>query len=134
MAHCASSESANIRYLKHVTINHTGKRGHPQKVIDYAYLQEVMSPTQHITLTKLAEILRIHRHTLQTHLKAYGVDYQFTVLSDHDLNILVKVFRSANPESGICYLVSFLRTHGLCLQKRRVAGLIHHVDHLGHQL
>ena len=51
-----------------------------------------MSPKRRITLTCLADILGIHRHTLQTYLKHYKVDYQFVALLDADLDILVKTF------------------------------------------
>jgi hypothetical protein len=93
-----------------------------------------MSPKRRITLTKLAKLLGIHRHTLRTYLKHYNVDYKFATLSDGDLDILVKVFRSANPESGVRYLVGFLRTHGLRLQRARVTASIFRVDRLGREL
>lgn len=112
----------------------TGKRGRPRKVVDYAYLQEAMSPKRRITMTKLARLLGIHRHTLRAHLKHHDVDYKFAALSDADLDILVKVYRSANPESGIRYLVGFLRTHGLRIQRSRVTRSIARVDTLGRRL
>jgi hypothetical protein len=117
-----------------VTIVLSGKRGRPRKVINYAYLQEAMSPKRRITLSKLARLLGIHRHTLRTYLRHYGVDYKFTALSDDDLDTLVKVFRSANPESGMRYLVGFLRTHGLRIQKAHVTRSIQWVDNLGREL
>ena len=90
-----------------------------------------MSPKCRITLSHLADILGIHRHTLRTYLKHYKVDYQFAALSDAELDILVKTFRSVKPESGIRYLIGFLRWHGLRLQKSRIRSSIDRVDQLG---
>ena len=93
-----------------------------------------MSPKRRITLSHLADILGIHRHTLRTYLKHYKVDYQFAALSDAELDILVKTFRSVKPESGIRYLIGFLRWHGLRLQKSRIRSSIDRVDQLGRTL
>jgi hypothetical protein len=62
------------------------------------------------------------------------VDYQFAALSNADLDILVKTFRSVKPESGIRYLIGFLRRHGLQLQKSRIRSSIDWVDQLGRTL
>lgn len=72
-----------------------------------------MSPKRRITMQSLAKILGIHRHTLRTYLKHYKVDYKFAALSNHNLDLLVKTFRSVKPKSGIQYLIGFLRNHGL---------------------
>lgn len=93
-----------------------------------------MSPKRRITLAALARLLGIHRHTLRTYLKHYNVDYKFAALSDGDLDILVKTFRSVKPESGIRYLVGFLRRHGLRIQKTRLITSIGRVDRLGRTL
>ena len=51
-----------------------------------------MKPSRHISLTKLAKVLKIHRNTLRMYLKKYKVDHNFTNLSDNDLDLLVKSF------------------------------------------
>ena len=93
-----------------------------------------MDPSRRISLTKLADALRIHRNTLRMYLKKYNVDYSFSNLSDEDLDLLVKSFRSEYPDSGIRYLVAFLRRHRLRIQKRRITSSISRVDRLGHSL
>jgi hypothetical protein len=93
-----------------------------------------MKPSCHISLTKLAKVLKVHRNTLRMYLKIYKVDHNFTDLSDNDLDLLVKSFQAKNPDSGICYLVGFLQRHGLHIQKRRITASISCVDGLGHSL
>ncbi|KAJ6626523.1 hypothetical protein B0H10DRAFT_1764408, partial [Mycena sp. CBHHK59/15] len=67
---------------------------------------------------KLAKLMGISRPTLIKHLKANGVLYKFTGMSRLELDALVKSFRTAKPDSGIRYLIGFLRHRGLRLQKR----------------
>lgn len=112
----------------------TGRHGRPRKVPNLNYLYDAMSPKRRITLTSLAKLIGIHRHTLRTYLKHYNVDYKFAVLSDSDLDLLVKTFRSVKPESGIQYLVGFLRRHGVRIQKSRLISSVHRVDQLGRVL
>ncbi|KAJ7158389.1 hypothetical protein C8R43DRAFT_867095, partial [Mycena crocata] len=79
----------------------------------------------------LAEIMGVSRPTLLKHLKAHGVLHKFTDLSKAELDALVKSFRTAKPDSGIRYLIGFLRRHGLRVQRRRVNSSIRRVDGLG---
>ncbi|KAJ7722828.1 hypothetical protein B0H16DRAFT_1277599, partial [Mycena metata] len=66
----------------------------------------------------LAKTLGVSRPTLIRHLKAHGVYSKFTALSKTELDALVKSFRAAKPDSGVRYLIGFLRRHGLRVQKR----------------
>jgi hypothetical protein len=109
----------------------TGKPGRPRKVPDLAYLQEAMSPKRRITLTHLARVLGIHRHTLRYYLKLNHVDYAFSTLSNADLDTLVRSFCSARPDLGLRTLIGFLRSHCLRVQKRRVIGSVRRVDGIG---
>ncbi|KAJ7704742.1 hypothetical protein B0H16DRAFT_1217365, partial [Mycena metata] len=67
---------------------------------------------------KLAKILGVSRPTLIKHLKEHGVLYKFTNLTKAELDALVKSFRRAKPDSGLRYLIGFLRRHGLRVQRR----------------
>jgi hypothetical protein len=98
---------------------------------DLQFLQEAMAPQQAIQLTTLASAMGIHRNSLRYYLNEYQVDYKFSELSDSDLDLLVKTFRETKPDSGVCYLVEFLRNHGLRVQKARVKASIDCVDPLG---
>jgi hypothetical protein len=90
-----------------------------------------MSPKRRITLSCLAKVLGIHRHTLRYYLKLNKVDYTFSTLSNADLDMLVKSFRSARPDLGLRTLIGFLRSHRLRIQKCRVVGAIRRVDGIG---
>ncbi|KAJ7731989.1 hypothetical protein B0H16DRAFT_1208389, partial [Mycena metata] len=67
---------------------------------------------------KLAKILGVRRPTWIRHLRANGVYSKFTSLSTSELDALVKSFRAAKPDSGVRYLIGFLRRHGIRVQKR----------------
>ena len=121
----------NIGVVKPITILRTGKRGRPRKVIDLDFLREAMSTKRRISLTKLAGAMGIHCHTLRYYMRLHGVSNRFSTISNHDLDLLVKTFRAIKPDSGMQYLVGFLRWHGLRIQKQRVRTSIQRVDGLG---
>ena len=93
-----------------------------------------MSQGRRITVKKLAELAGVHHNTLRFYLKKHGVYEQFSSLSDADLDILVKTFKTKKPSSGLTYVIGFLRSHGLQIQKRRVRLALQHVDGLGQTL
>ncbi|KAH7904071.1 hypothetical protein BJ138DRAFT_965297, partial [Hygrophoropsis aurantiaca] len=66
----------------------------------------------------LASALGMHRNTLRHYLKLYNVYQRFSDISDRDLDVLVEVFKSQKPDSGLRYLVGFLRAHGVRVQRR----------------
>ncbi|KAJ6447885.1 hypothetical protein C8R45DRAFT_770948, partial [Mycena sanguinolenta] len=66
----------------------------------------------------LAKALGIHRNTLSARLKEAGVLHKFSALRRSDLDKLVKAFRMIKPDSGIRYLIGFLRAHGIRVQRR----------------
>ncbi|KAJ7202109.1 hypothetical protein GGX14DRAFT_340090, partial [Mycena pura] len=68
---------------------------------------------------QLADILGVSRPTLMKHFKAHGVLHKFTNLSRTELDALVNHFREKKPNSGLRYLIGFLRKHGLRVQKCR---------------
>ncbi|KAF8837819.1 hypothetical protein BDN67DRAFT_883645, partial [Paxillus ammoniavirescens] len=65
---------------------------------------------------KLANALGMHRNTLRHYLKLYNVYNRYSTISDADLDDLVKIFKLEKPESGLRYLIGFLRTHGVKVQ------------------
>jgi len=114
-----------------VTVEQTGKRGRPRKHINLGFLEDAMDSKRNISISKLAKSVGVHRNTLRYYLKFHNVDTKFSSVSNEDLDWLVKTFRHTNPDSGIRYLVGFLRRHGLKIQKERVRASIKRVDQLG---
>ena len=55
-------------------------------------------------------------------------------ISDEDLDILVRTFKSHKPASGLSYVVGFLRRHQVCVQRRRIHASLKHIDGLGQAL
>jgi hypothetical protein len=115
--------------------NETNKgRGRPAKLVSEDFLMEAMSSKRNITLTELAQKLKMHRHTLRQKMRLLGVSRKFDELSDHDLDLLVTVFKAEKPSSGLRYLIGFLRRHGLRVQRERVRKSLRRVDGLGQEL
>ncbi|KAJ7599742.1 hypothetical protein C8J56DRAFT_761648, partial [Mycena floridula] len=57
---------------------------------------------------ELANILGVHRNTLFKYMKRNGVPMQYSNMSNADLDILTKTFKTRKPESGMRYLIGFL--------------------------
>lgn len=129
-----SSEETTISTVQPITVVRTGKPGRPRKIIDPDFLKEVLSEKRRISLSKLADMMHISRHMLLYYMRVNGVSNKFSALSNYDLDLLVKTFRASKPDSGIRYVVGFLRRHGLRIQKRRVVASINRVDGLGQVL
>lgn len=113
------------------TVQRTGKCGRPRKELSAEWLTAAVAPGRRITLSKLAELAGVHRHTLRAYLIKHGVYERFCSISDHDLDLLVKMFKSTKPTSGVSYVIGFLRRHGLKIQRRRVRGSMKRIDNLG---
>ncbi|KAJ6489500.1 hypothetical protein C8R47DRAFT_959213, partial [Mycena vitilis] len=67
---------------------------------------------------ELARMLGVSRHTLIARMKENNVYHKFSNLSRASLDTFVKQFRTEKPDSGIRYLIGFLRTQGLRIQRR----------------
>lgn len=120
-----------MQEIEPVRIVKTGKRGRPRKEIDEAYLREAMASNRHISQTRLASALGIHRHSVRRNLTSYSFKRKFSALTDEQLDIIVRAYKQAKPDSGMRYLIGFLRSHNLNVQKQRVYDSLRRVDGLG---
>jgi AraC-like DNA-binding protein len=127
-------ERDEIALLEPVVEEQSGKQGQPTKTIDPNYLKEAMSPKRHISLSALARKLKMHRNTLRRKMKLYGINRKFDEISDANLDQLVSAFKAEKPNSGLRYLIGFLRRHGLRIQRERVRQALRRVDGLGQEL
>jgi hypothetical protein len=109
-------------------------QGRPAKIINHEFLKEAMSSKRNISLSALARKLKMHRHTLRRKMKFYGVSRKFDDMSDADLDLLVATFKAEKPNSGLRYLIGFLRRHGFRVQRERVRHALRRVDGLGQEL
>lgn len=110
------------------------RRGRPCKNINQEYLAEAMGPTRNISLTKLAHVLGVHRHTLRRNMKSYGIKRSFSSITDAQLDLVVKAHKHDKPNTGVRYLLGYLRSRGIRVQKDRVYQALHRVDGLGQVL
>lgn len=129
-------ESLDIASIHPVQVTRSGMRhqGRSRKVINKAYLQAAMTATRRLSVSRLSRLLGVHRNTLRKYLRMYQIDYSFSNITDHDLDTIVKRFREVRPDSGIRYLVGFLRQKELRVQGERVVSSIKRVDPIGHVL
>lgn len=130
-SYVCNSDDTNVDVPELIKILPSGKRGAPRKVIDLEFLQEAMSTRRQLKQQEVADLLGIHRNTLYLHMKRHGVLRNYSKLSSADLDILTARFKHQRPESGLRYLIRFLRRHGLRVQNRRVRASLNRVDNLG---
>ncbi|KAG6373520.1 hypothetical protein JVT61DRAFT_6158 [Boletus reticuloceps] len=64
-------------------------------------------------------------------MRCHGIEWRYSQLSNTDLDSLITQFKKRRPESGIRYIVGFLRRHGIRVQHRRVVESLHRVDRIG---
>jgi hypothetical protein len=129
-----TSEDKKIAMLTPVIIKSMGCAGRPQKHIDPSYLCEATANNRQIKLTELACTLGVHRVTLYHQMKQHGVIWQYSALSNQDLDNLTKIFKAQKPNSGLRYLIGFLHAHGFRVQRRCVVYSLRQVDALGTRL
>ncbi|KAK6961870.1 hypothetical protein R3P38DRAFT_2592985 [Favolaschia claudopus] len=112
----------------------TGKRGRPSKALNLDFIAEAIRPERQIKLVELAALLGVHRSTLDRVMKKHGLSREYCSLSNRDLDELVRRFKRDKPESGLRYLMGFLRSRGVRIQRRRAMYSLRRVDNLGRVL
>jgi hypothetical protein len=90
-----------------------------------------MSPETGIHIGKLAKEMGIHRNTLRKYLKDFNIDFQYSQISDEDLDTLIRDIRAVHSDYGIRYLSGSLRAKGHRIQKRRIIESLHRIDSVG---
>lgn len=124
-------ERNDIEFIQPVVEEPSRKPGRPAKTINADYLAEAMSARRHISVSSLARKIGVHRHTLRKQLVTRGLSKHYDNISDSDLDILTRAFKAKKPNSGLLYLIGFLRNNGIRVQKRRVMWSLQRVDGLG---
>jgi transposase-like protein len=127
-------ETLTTMHIRPVVISKTGRQGRPSKLINAVYLRTAMSPKRKISISTLARLIGVHRNTLYKYLRLYNVDYSFSNLPDTELDRIVQAYRAAKPESGLQYLVGFLCSQGLRVQRSRARASVLRVDPVGRVL
>lgn len=129
-----SREASNIEYLEPINVVKSGKRGRPRKSVNVQLLREAMRPERNISISGLSRVLGVHRNTLRAKMKENHVTKSFSSISDVDLDAHVQTFRVAHPDSGLRYLIGYLRAKGLRVAWSRVSASLKRVDKIGQTL
>ena len=93
-----------------------------------------MSESRQIGCSELARSLGIHRNTLWLFMHRHGIKRKYSDISDNNLDSLVTEFKRRRPESGVRYIVGFLRKNGIRVQYLRVVHSLRRIDRLGQVL
>jgi hypothetical protein len=120
-----------VGYIQPITIERTGKRGRPRKVIEAEFLKEAFNPSRSISINELASVLNVHRNTLRSYIQEYGIQAGHSELSDENLDQMVQSFREAYPDSGLRYARGYLHKEGFRVQKERISSSLGRVDGIG---
>lgn len=120
---------------RYVSVIRTGQRGRPALEIDPQLLEDAMSANRKITISELARVLGIHRHTLRKQLHSHNIAHPaHSFISDTDLDELITAYKELHPKSGIRYILGFLSQLGLHVQRIRVRDSLRRIDGLGQAL
>lgn len=129
-----TSDHSSIKIPQPVRVERARGRGRPRKVIDRAWIEQLLSPRRKISLSKAARSLGIHRHTVRNNMRAYGLQREFTPMSDAELDLIVKRYTDIKPQGGIRYLEGLLRSHGIRIQKMRLLHSMRRHNRVGRLL
>ena len=117
-----------------VVMVRTCRHGHPRKQVNPTYLWTAMAVHHGLSISRLAHLLGLYRHTVQKYLRRNAIAHRFSDISDNNLDCLVKAYWKQKPESGICYLIGFLWANGFHVPIARIRASIEWVDPVGHIL
>jgi hypothetical protein len=127
----SSAGSRKTARVDPVEVRRSRGRGRPRKTINQSWLEDAVSGHRKISLTKISEAIGVHRNSLAKYLKLYGVWQRFSEISDHDLDIMIRMFKAIKPNSGLRYVIGFLKSHGLRVQRNRIRRSMRRVNRLG---
>lgn len=114
----------------------TGKRGRPAITIDQEVLREATSSNRKITLSQLARVLGVHRHTLRKEITRLDLPSlsSYSAISDADLDEMIRAYKQIKPTSGTRYTMGYLSQCGFRVQRHRVRDALRRIDGLGQVL
>jgi hypothetical protein len=122
-------EYSKVSKLKVVTIQRSGKRGRPRKVISEAFLKEAFRPGRNISTSKLGASLPVHHNTLKSYMALYKIKRNpFSIIPDSSLDMIVREYKDLHPNTGIRYVRGFLFGKGLRVERSRIIASLARVD------
>lgn len=109
-------------------------RGRPSKDVNSDFLRNALNKSRNISLTKLASVLKVHRNTLSRKVKQLGLESRYSQLTNDELDANIREFREERPDPSARYVVGFLRSQKIRVQRWRVWEALGRIDGVGVQL
>lgn len=106
-------------------------RGGPRLKFDAEWLADAMSSSRRIPLQTLAQTLGVHRNTLRRHLQMNGLSRRYSNITDEELEILIRYYKRDRPNAGLRFVIAFLKSHGIHVQRARIRSSMQHINPLG---
>ena len=126
--------ATDVAHIDPIQLRLSGRRGRQRLQFDQEWLADAMPSTRLIPLSTLAGTLGIRRDTLRNHLQASGISRRFSDIMGAELGELVRHYKQGRPSAGLCFIVAYLNTRGLHVQRERVRPSMQRVDPLGRVL
>jgi hypothetical protein len=83
---------------------------------------------------QVARGIGVHRNTVRKYIRRYGINHQYSTISNEDLDVLVQEFRDKNPHLGLRFLMSYVSRQHLRIQKQRLRDSVERVDPVSSRL
>lgn len=125
------SDHLPVAQVEPITIIRTGRRGRPRKFIDPEFLQEALKPNRRISVSRLADALNVVRGTVYNYMHMFGIERDWSDITNEDINELIRAYREQRPDSGLRYIMGYIRGLQLRIQRRRLIESQHQVDGTG---
>lgn len=103
-----------------VTLRQVRRRGRPKKDVNLTWLKEAVAPGRRITYRRISMMLKIHRNTLRSKLKANNLVRRRTEISDEDMDEIIRLYKILKPVSGLRYLLGVFASYGVNVSRERV--------------
>ena len=108
---------------------HSGNPGRPPFVVEKELLEDLRSASY--TWTDIAKMLRISRWTLYRRVREYNLEHlsRYSDISDDELDALIRGYISRHGNTtGESYLIGFIKSRGLRVQRDRIRMSLTRVD------
>ena len=110
----------------------SGRPGRPIKTINPEVLRDALSGDRRISIVALAKVLGVHRNTLRRKVRELDIATSFDIISDEDLDELVRSYRQQHPSGGRSFTAAHLRAQfKLRIPRIRIVASMNRVDRLG---
>ncbi|KAG6374552.1 hypothetical protein JVT61DRAFT_3897 [Boletus reticuloceps] len=106
-------------------------QGCPRLKFDAEWLLDAVSSSHRIPLQTLAQTLGVHRNTLRCHLRMVGLSKKYSDITDEELEICIRRYKCDRPNAGLQFVITFLKSHGIHVQRARIQSSMQRINPLG---